>query len=388
MPLALSGGAILPALFSPTVAGAATPASTPAAVSLTQPGQVAAVGAAPALGSPGSAAHDPVGIARTPSGKGYWVVGADGGVYSYGDATFYGGEGSQHLNAPIVGIAATPSGHGYWLVASDGGIFTFGDATFYGSEGSQHLNAPIVGIAATPTGHGYWLVASDGGIFTFGDAAFYGSEGSQHLNAPIVGIAATPTGQGYWLAGSDGGIFTFGDAAFHGSLPAQGMAAKVSAITGASGGQGYWLADTTGRTYAYGAATDQGSASTTPATDPIVAMAATLAGTGYWELSGQPPAQQTASSVPTGTPLGSFSITCYSGYGTTYSGAPTGMDDVAVDPRVIPIGAKIWIDGVGQRTALDTGSAIIGARLDLWLPTNGQCDVWGRQSRSVTLLSS
>jgi hypothetical protein len=35
---------------------------------------------------------------------------------------------------PIVGMAATPTGKGYWLVASDGGIFTFGDAVFFGSH--------------------------------------------------------------------------------------------------------------------------------------------------------------------------------------------------------------------------------------------------------------
>ena len=75
-------------------------------------------------------------------------------------------------------MAATPDGHGYWLVASDGGIFTFGDAAFYGSTGNIRLNQPVVGMAATPDGHGYWLVASDGGIFTFGDAGFYGSTGS------------------------------------------------------------------------------------------------------------------------------------------------------------------------------------------------------------------
>jgi hypothetical protein len=34
-------------------------------------------------------------------------------------------------------------------VASDGGIFTFGDATFLGSTGGMHLNQPIVGMAAT-----------------------------------------------------------------------------------------------------------------------------------------------------------------------------------------------------------------------------------------------
>ena len=39
------------------------------------------------------------------------------------------------LNKPVVGMAATPDGKGYWLVASDGGVFTFGDAQFYGSTG-------------------------------------------------------------------------------------------------------------------------------------------------------------------------------------------------------------------------------------------------------------
>ena len=32
-------------------------------------------------------------------------------------------------------MAATPDGGGYWLVAADGGIFTYGDAGFYGSTG-------------------------------------------------------------------------------------------------------------------------------------------------------------------------------------------------------------------------------------------------------------
>ncbi len=123
----------------------------------------------------------------------------------------------MQLNRPIVGMAATPDGKGYWLAASDGGIFTFGDASFYGSTGGMQLNRPIVGMAATPDGKGYWLVASDGGIFTFGDASFYGSTGGMQLNRPIVGMAATPDGKGYWLVASDGGIFTFGDASFYGS---------------------------------------------------------------------------------------------------------------------------------------------------------------------------
>ena len=81
-------------------------------------------------------------------------------------------------------------------MASDGGIFSYGDATFYGSTGAIHLNQPIVGMAATPDGSGYWLVASDGGIFSYGDATFYGSTGSITLNKPIVGMAATTDGNG------------------------------------------------------------------------------------------------------------------------------------------------------------------------------------------------
>jgi len=56
---------------------------------------------------------------------------------------------------------------GIVVVASDGGIFSFGDARFFGSTGAISLNRPIVGMAATPAHGHYLLVASDGGIFAF-----------------------------------------------------------------------------------------------------------------------------------------------------------------------------------------------------------------------------
>ena len=121
------------------------------------------------------------------------------------------------LNAPIVDVAATPDGKGYWEVGADGGVFAFGDAGFYGSTGSLHLNRPIVGMATTRDGAGYWEVASDGGVFNFGDAGFYGSTGGDDLNQPIVGIQPTPDNGGYWLVAADGGVFAFGDADFYGS---------------------------------------------------------------------------------------------------------------------------------------------------------------------------
>jgi hypothetical protein len=75
------------------------------------------------------------------------------------------------------------------LVAADGGIFSYGDATFDGSMGGKPLNRPIVGMSTTPDGRGYWLVAADGGIFSYGDAAFLGSMGGKLLNEPMVGMA-------------------------------------------------------------------------------------------------------------------------------------------------------------------------------------------------------
>ena len=161
-----------------------------------------------------------VGISQpsTPDGKGYWLVAKDGGVFSFGDANFYGSMGGKPLNQPVVGIASTPDGKGYWLVAKDGGVFSFGDAAFYGSMGGKPLNQPVVGIASTPDGKGYWLVAKDGGVFSFGDAEFYGSMAGHTLNQPVVGITSTPDGKGYWLVAKDGGVFSFGDAEFYGSM--------------------------------------------------------------------------------------------------------------------------------------------------------------------------
>jgi hypothetical protein len=224
--IALLSGVLsaLPALrHTVTAAGAA---------GAVQANSVQAFGVTPLGDLSGQSLNRPlVGMATTADGAGYWLVGRDGGIFTFGDATFHGSTGSLTLNKPIVGMAGDPATGGYWTVGADGGIFSF-DSPFFGSTGSLTLNKPIVGMAATPDGGGYWLVASDGGIFAFGNAAFFGSTGSLTLNKPIVGMAATPDGGGYWLVGRDGGIFTFGDAPFIGSalsdmeVPAIGISAS------------------------------------------------------------------------------------------------------------------------------------------------------------------
>jgi hypothetical protein len=169
-------------------------------------------------------------VASTPSGRGGWILyGSTGKVVPFGDATSYGDGTSVHHRSMtwppfgsqidyFSGIASTPDGGGYWLVGIDGGVFAYGDAAFYGSMGGRTVNAPVAGIARTTDGHGYWLVGWDGGVYAFGDAPFSGSMGDTPLNALMIGIAGNPDGPGYWTVAQDGGVFAFGGAPFLGSM--------------------------------------------------------------------------------------------------------------------------------------------------------------------------
>ena len=212
--------------------------------------------------------------------QGYWEVGSDGGIYSFGMARFYGSMGGTRLNAPIVGITSTPDGQGYWLVARDGGVFGFGDVDFYGSMGGTRLNAPIVGIASTQDGQGYWLVASDGGVFAFGDMRFYGSMGGVRLNEPIVGIAADAATGGYWEVASDGGTFAF-NAPFLGSPGNRYLAAPIVGMATSVDAGGYWEVASDGGLVFEGDAPFLGSMGGQALNAPIAGMAATPDGAGY-----------------------------------------------------------------------------------------------------------
>ena len=219
-------------------------------------------------------------LPESPPG-GYWLAGSDGGVFSFGNAGFFGSMGGTRLNAPIVAVGSAPDGD-YRLVGADGGVFSFGNAAFFGSMGGMVLNAPIVGMASTRDGAGYYLVASDGGVFAFGDATFQGSMGGTLLNKPIVGMDVTPDNRGYYLVASDGGVFAFGDATFQGSMggtllnkPIVGMAVHV----GTSGG--YWLVASDGGVFSFGAPF-LGSIGSLHLVAPVVGMAASGDGLGYY----------------------------------------------------------------------------------------------------------
>ncbi|MDB6027794.1 MAG: Esterase [Verrucomicrobiales bacterium] len=247
--------------------------------------------------NPGGGAGNRIGMARTSNGGGYWIAASDGGVFSFGNATFYGSMGGQVLNSPVSGICARKQGDGYWLVAKDGGIFSFGAAPFQGSMGGQVLNKPIIGMACTQSGNGYWLVGSDGGIFNFGDAAFYGSLGGAgytdivaispawHTNGSngyriirsngttydyncshlgggeagsgVVSVATTGSDNGFWEVTSSGAIFSYGNAVYHSGI---GGGVVVGLARGPSTTGGYWAVKTDGSIFSKGDAVYHGGA--------------------------------------------------------------------------------------------------------------------------------
>jgi Pro-kumamolisin, activation domain len=231
------------------------------------------------------------------SGHGYWLVGSDGGIFSFGSAGFHGSTGSLKLQRPVVGITPTQDDGGYWLVASDGGIFSFGDSTFYGSipklgiapagtpGTTNRLNAPIVGMVPSADGGGYFMVASDGGVFAFGDAAYAGSCVSiGGCSGSAVAVMPDATGDGYWLVTATGHVYTFGDATYDGAP--NGVPSPVTSAIRTPDGGGYWILLANGTVDAFGDAANLGGATgAVGGSNPATAIFATADGGGYWIAS-------------------------------------------------------------------------------------------------------
>ncbi|MEN8077943.1 3D domain-containing protein [Clostridioides difficile] len=84
--------------------------------------------------------------------------------------------------------------------------------------------------------------------------------------------------------------------------------------------------------------------------------------------------------------------TAYTGDTTTATGVtpvrnPEGLSTIAVDPSIIPLGSKVYIPGYGEAIAADTGGAIKGHRIDLFLNSENECNNWGRQNVTLYVLA-
>ena len=91
------------------------------------------------------------------------------------------------------------------------------------------------------------------------------------------------------------------------------------------------------------------------------------------------------------TEVQTFSATAYSIEGTTKSGAQTRTGIVAADPRVLPLGSRIRVREAGaydgEYVVHDTGPAIKGREIDIYVPNDAEAKRFGRRTVQVEVLS-
>ncbi|MEO1060724.1 MAG: hypothetical protein AAFZ07_04850 [Actinomycetota bacterium] len=107
-----------------------------------------------------------VGLAAAPVGAGYWIALDNGTVVPFGTAPSLPDARDLALAAPIVDIAAGMTG--YWLLGADGGIFNYGEEFLGSGVAEQPLPGPARALGVLDDGAGYLIVTTDGELSTFG----------------------------------------------------------------------------------------------------------------------------------------------------------------------------------------------------------------------------
>lgn len=86
-----------------------------------------------------------------------------------------------------------------------------------------------------------------------------------------------------------------------------------------------------------------------------------------------------------------YTANCYGCSGTTATGinlrANPNQKVIAVDPRVIPLGSKVYVEGYGTAIAGDTGGSIKGNRIDVFIPSQSAASNFGRKQVNITILN-
>jgi 3D (Asp-Asp-Asp) domain-containing protein len=89
-------------------------------------------------------------------------------------------------------------------------------------------------------------------------------------------------------------------------------------------------------------------------------------------------------------PMESYTATAYAFPGRTASGRLVGKGVIAADPRVLPLGSRVRVEAgnwSGEYVVADTGGAIRGRKIDIWVPTTGEACRFGRRKVKLTVLS-
>ncbi|MBK9163737.1 MAG: hypothetical protein IPM21_07480 [Acidobacteria bacterium] len=106
------------------------------------------------------------------------------------------------------------------------------------------------------------------------------------------------------------------------------------------------------------------------------------------QQEGNPLVKKTAASRARGASKGRFVATAYCLRGRTASGAMVRRGIIAADPRVLRLGTKVYIDGGGQSgeyLVADTGGAIKGNKIDIWMASCADARRFGRRTISLSL---
>jgi hypothetical protein len=127
-------------------------------------------------------------LAVRPQGDGYWVLMADGTVHGFGAAIALGAPGAA--SGEVVGIAATSTGNGYRVLLGSGEVAAYGDAADAGGMGRLNVrwSKPAAAIMSVRGTDGYVISSRDGGLYTFNGAPFLGSFAGS--GTTVVGLAA------------------------------------------------------------------------------------------------------------------------------------------------------------------------------------------------------
>lgn len=85
-----------------------------------------------------------------------------------------------------------------------------------------------------------------------------------------------------------------------------------------------------------------------------------------------------------------YTVNCAGCSGKTYTGLNLkknpNLKVISVDPKVIPLGSKVYVEGYGYAVAADKGSAIKGKEIDVFMPSYKKAIQWGRKTVKVKIL--
>jgi peptidoglycan hydrolase CwlO-like protein len=110
----------------------------------------------------------------------------------------------------------------------------------------------------------------------------------------------------------------------------------------------------------------------------------------------EPAAPEESAEEPVSSPSGAdvspepgrqvtVSATKYCLTGTTATGVPVQPGIIATDPAYIPLGTRMFVPGYGEGVAADTGGAVLGWTIDLWVASCPEATAYGRQTVAITI---